>query len=105
MKFLRYFKRLNKLNPLVFKRIYGPSMAPSLKDGQIILVSKHLNKNLNNRVVVFSHQGIDKIKRVSFVSDDKVYLLGDNLKFSSDSRQFGLIDKKNIVGQLIWPKI
>ncbi len=105
MKLQKYFKPLNKLNFLFVRRIVGNSMLPALEDGQFVLISRRLNKNLNNQVVIVSHQGIDKIKRVSFSSKDEVYLLGDNLNHSTDSRQFGLVAKENIIGRLIWPKI
>ncbi len=79
-------------------------MLPSLKSGQLILVSNSMTQDLTGQMVIFSHNGLDKIKRVKTIDDNLVYLLGDNLEFSHDSRQFGYISKEQLIGRVIWPK-
>lgn len=35
------------------------------------------------------------------IKEGKLFVLGDNLKFSKDSREFGTIDKKKIIGKYL----
>lgn len=80
-------------------------MSPSLHSNQFVIVSNNLNKNLLGRVVFFNHNGLVKVKRVARVENNSVYLLGDNLIASQDSRQFGYIAIDQVIGRLIWPRI
>jgi len=56
-------------------------------------------------VVIFSHSGLEKVKRIGKVNGDRVYVLGDNATASTDSRQFGWVNKSQILGLVIWPRI
>lgn len=87
--------------PLQKYRVDGISMHPSLKKGDNVLVSKigRINKG---DIVVYSAKERDYIKRVKSISDGKYFLEGDNGEFSTDSRKFGLVDKKEIVGKAIF---
>ena len=53
-------------------------------------------------VVVAKHPYRDQvlIKRVAEVADDGLYLLGDQLDLSTDSRNFGKLDCSAILGQV-----
>lgn len=42
------------------------------------------------------------IKRIAKKEQNKYFVLGDNLEESIDSRKFGWISKKDIVGKVIW---
>ena len=53
--------------------------------------------------MIVNHNGLDKVKRVKEVNKDSVYILGDNPKKSSDSRDFGFIDRSKIIARVIWP--
>ena len=134
------------------QQVVGPSMSPTLKEGNIIIVNKlvYRFKNIQrNDIVVLSQDEKYMIKRViglpgdnieykdsylyvngikykeKFLSNDVVtkdfslkdlgydkipdnmYLvLGDNRENSLDSRSYGLVSKKNIIGKTfirIWP--
>ena len=135
------------------QQVIGPSMNPTLKEGDILIVNKLLyrvGKVQRNDIVVLSQEEKYMVKRVvglpgehieykdnyiyvdgeqykePFIDTDKVktadfkledlgydkipdgmYLvLGDNREDSKDSRDFGLITKKQIVGKAwlrIWP--
>lgn len=56
-------------------------------------------------VIVFSHPVTKQkiIKRIAEIKKEKLYVLGDNKKESTDSRSFGWIDKKSIIGKVIYP--
>lgn len=79
-------------------------MAPTLRHGQIIVVGNP-NSIQVGTVVVISHNNIDKVKRVTQIKKDQIYITGDNIAQSTDSRSFGWIDRTAVVGTLVWPKI
>jgi len=84
------------------RRISGHSMMPTLKAGKIVFAFKS-GQYFKDDIVLFSHDGLDKIKRIANVSSDNVFVLGDNMNHSTDSRVFGSINKSDIKGKVIWP--
>ncbi|MCA9318171.1 S26 family signal peptidase [Candidatus Saccharibacteria bacterium] len=79
-------------------------MYPALEAGQLVF-ALHTKQISRGDVVVFRHEGIEKIKRVVGMEGDFVYVLGDNPRFSTDSRQFGYIKQSTIAGRVVWPKV
>ena len=132
-------------------QVIGPSMNPTLKEGDVIIVNKLLYRFKDikrNDIVVLSQDEKHMIKRVvglpgdnieyidnylyvngkkykePFIKDvitedfslkdlgydkipkDMYLVLGDNRENSRDSRNYGLINKKQIIGKTfirIWP--
>jgi len=89
------------------KRIIGLSGEEvEIKDGKIIVFNKEFPDGfilsepyLPNNLITSGN------KRVK-IDDDKYFVLGDNRNFSFDSRSWGLLDKKEIVGITrlrLWP--
>lgn len=133
------------------EQVVGPSMNPTLKEGNVVVVNKLLYrfKNINrNDIVILSQNEKHMIKRVvglpgdyieykdnylyvngekykepfinnvetedfslkdlgyDKIPDDMYLVLGDNRENSLDSRSYGLIKKKQIIGKAffkIWP--
>jgi SOS-response transcriptional repressor LexA len=79
-------------------------MAPSLRAGQLV-VGRQTRDLKPGDVVIVSHNGLEKIKRIEKQQGDLIYLLGDNAAASTDSRSFGWLPAKNIVAKIIWPKL
>lgn len=75
-------------------------MSPFLKSGDIVLVSK-FGKVKPGDVVVFKIKNAVYVKRIEKKKENKYFLIGDNKKESIDSRKFGWIDKKDIIGKVI----
>lgn len=89
---------------LFFRRVVGDSMKPTLTDGQIVCVTPFLTPKVGH-VVVAILNGREVVKRIATITDDwQVQLLGDNTSQSSDSRKYGTIPKRKILGVVIWPK-
>ncbi|MDO8637943.1 MAG: S26 family signal peptidase, partial [Candidatus Daviesbacteria bacterium] len=53
-------------------------------------------------LVVFKKDRKEMVKRIQKIDDRCIFVIGDNPKESTDSRHFGWIDKKEIMGKIIW---
>ncbi len=79
-------------------------MQPALDPGQLV-VGTGLYKDLKaGDVIVFKHDGLEKIKRISKIEHGHLYVVGDNPKESTDSRKFGWITQGYVVGKVVWPR-
>lgn len=90
--------------PLLVRQVNGNSMAPTLIDGQLV-IGRQTRDLTAGDVVIVSHNGIEKIKRIEHHEGDLVYLLGDNAAESTDSRSYGWLPAKTIVAKVVWPKL
>lgn len=86
--------------------VSGRSMEPAFSSGQILLVSflPYLFQSPKIRDVVVMkdpRNGKFLLKRIIQINQEKYFVEGDNKKESTDSRVFGLLDKKNIVGKVL----
>lgn len=79
-------------------------MLPALKAGQLV-IGRQTRELKPGDVVIVSHNGLEKIKRIERQQGDLIYLLGDNSSTSTDSRQFGWVQASSIVAKVIWPKL
>jgi len=89
-------------------------MLPYLKEGDIVFFKKYKknkSKLKNRQIVILNHPLKNKnlIKRISSVNQNNIEVVGDNIEFSEDSNEFGLINNEKIIGivtsKLIIPKL
>ena len=95
---------------LDFRVVASESMTPTLEKGDIILISKlaynifgidYRNPEFRD-IVTFDHDNELLIKRVKDVSSEgDLFLVGDNIDNSLDSRDFGYIRKDSLDGKAI----
>jgi phage repressor protein C with HTH and peptisase S24 domain len=91
--------------PIRRVKISGGSMSPRFKDGRILLfhgapkVGSDLSSITGKVVLVVrdSYPGIYFIKRVKSVSAEGLWVEGDNLEESTDSRTWGHVQPHEIV--------
>lgn len=83
-------------------RVAGDSMTPTLQEGDLVLVNPHAELRVDD-IVVARHpfkQSVIIIKRIAEILPGERYLLlSDNLEESADSRSFGAIPAKDILGK------
>ena len=81
-------------------------MEPTVKNGQVVLISSLpflFNHPIVGDIVAFKNVNDEVLlKRISNITGYKVFLKGDNNIDSLDSRQIGWINKKKIIGKIIF---
>lgn len=80
-------------------------MFPMFKTGdEAIAVSFFFQKLKVGDVIIFKHSTppFVLIKRIIKISNNKFWVEGDNKKESIDSRKFGFISKKDIIGKVVF---
>lgn len=85
---------------MYIRRVVGRSMLPKIRPGSIVMALKFLRPKVGD-VVILRHDNKELIKRISELSGNGVYVLGDNPKESSDSRQYGWLPISTVLGVVI----
>jgi signal peptidase I len=84
--------------------IEGDSMEPALQDGDwCMAVAARPGDVRRGDIVVLEHPdrpGFELVKRVHGAGDGEVYVIGDNVEASIDSRDFGPVPTTAVRGRL-----
>jgi phage repressor protein C with HTH and peptisase S24 domain len=91
--------------PIILRRVVGDSMLPGLRSGKIVLGWRSVRQVRAGNIVILSHNGLEKIKHIECIDGQKLYVVGDNPSESTDSRQFGWIDRSAVLARVIWPRL
>lgn len=94
-----------RFSPILQYKIEGSSMSPALSNGQIIFVNRlvYLLNSPQEHDIVALHDPRDGkilIKRITKINRTKFFVQGDNKIASTDSRVFGWVEKKSILGKV-----
>ncbi|MHB8443452.1 MAG: nickel-type superoxide dismutase maturation protease [Patescibacteria group bacterium] len=91
-----------------FLKVKGDSMYPTIADGSVVFISflkyLFLPPKVGDIVVIKTDKfnNILILKRISDIKNNEYYVLGDNLNDSFDSRKFGYIEKRHIIGKVLF---
>ena len=102
------FKAPNEAEKDFIKRVIGAGGdTVALKDGFVYLNGKLLNESeyLKDEIKTYGGSFLKEGEEVN-VPDGYFFVLGDNRSYSSDSREWGFVPKKNIIGSsffIYWP--
>ena len=88
--------------PITRIRIVGPSMEPTLVNGDWWLVRRGASARAGDVALLVHPQRPDAlvVKRLDHPVDGGWWVLGDNADSSEDSRQFGVVPHDHVVGRL-----
>ncbi len=78
-------------------------MIPHLNPNDIILIWKFIfKKNIKiDDVITFRKDNRIMIKRVFEIDENGIFVMGDNKRDSTDSREFGSISHDLVIGKVI----
>lgn len=96
---------MNFKKPIFIRRVVGDSMSPKLPADKLLIATTIFHDLHPGFVVIVSHDGKQKVKRIERIIGEKVYVIGDNLSASTDSRHFGWLDYDQVIAVVIWPRL
>ena len=102
------FKAPNEPEKDFIKRVIAtPGDKIYIKDGSVFLNGGELNENkyLNSQVKTYAGSFLKEGQEVT-VPKENYLVMGDNRAYSSDSREWGFVPKKSIIGEsffVYWP--
>lgn len=93
-------------------KVYGTSMYPTFKEGDILLCSRLIDKQnliIGDIYIYEAPNGkyvIKRLKRIEYEEDNnyiktKYWFEGDNLAESYDSRDYGYVPEKKVIAKVI----
>jgi phage repressor protein C with HTH and peptisase S24 domain len=103
MKSPKSFGKPKKPKLLTVRRVVGESMMPTLRPGALVIaIPAHRLRPKD--IVIVTHNGLEKIKRIERIENAQVFVVGDNPAHSTDSRMFGWLDQVAVTARVIWPR-
>lgn len=81
--------------------VTGKSMEPTLVEGQLLSCNKSRKAIRNIKIgdiIVCKHDSKLIIKRVTRLFEKAYFVVGDNKAHSTDSRAYGAISRKDVIG-------
>ena len=79
-------------------------MLPNYKDREKVIVNRwgyiFQKPKINDVIIIYKKKTM--IKRIKEVKNNRFFVVGDNLSQSTDSRDFGLVEKKDILGKVVF---
>lgn len=79
-------------------------MEPTFKESDVLIISKNaywFSDPSKGDVITFNKNGKALVKRIKKIENDSLFVLGDNIDNSIDSRNFGNISKDSVIGKVI----
>ena len=87
--------------PIKMAEVNGRSMNTTLEDGELLVIHTKKQPRINDIVSVKLEDGY-VVKRLADLTEEGMYLLGDNAAVSYDSRYYGYVPLSNLDGVVIF---
>ncbi len=88
---------------LLIRQVRGHSMMPVLPPGTVVVAIRSRKLRVGD-VVIFYHEGKEKIKRIQDIKESEAYMISDHPQAGTDSRDYGWIPLSLIIGKVIKPR-
>ena len=86
-------------------QIRGDSMAPTLMDGESIIIDCAVRRVDVNGVYVFNLRGDRLVKRVQRKMDQSLVIMSDNPQYSRETLPGTRANEIEIIGRMVWPRV
>lgn len=90
--------------PIMIRRVQGHSMVPVLPPGIVVFGWRWFTRLRPGKVVIFSRENRETVKRLERVEPEGLFVLGDHPETSIDSRQYGTIPRESVEAVVVWPR-
>lgn len=90
--------------PVMIRKVQGHSMVPVLPPGTLVFGLKWFRTVRPGKVIIFTQENRETVKRVDHVQPDGLYVLGDHPETSTDSRHYGPIESSTVSSIVVWPR-
>lgn len=94
-------KSLKLRQPLIIRRVNGHSMQPTLYPGKLVLGWCYFKQLKSGQLVILVIEGREVIKRIKYIKHGMLFVVGDNLAASTDSRELGLIAEAHVTAKVL----
>ena len=84
-------------------KVFDQSMEPCLHNGDYVLASRLHGRLRKGDIVIVRHpiKRMTLVKRISSIDGNTIFVTGDNIAFSEDSRSFGPVSGAAVLGKVI----
>ena len=90
--------------PVMIRRVQGHSMVPVLPPGTLVFGWRWFNHLKTDKVIIFVRDNRETVKRIDYVKDEGLFVLGDHAETSTDSRHYGVIPETTVEAVVVWPR-
>lgn len=77
-------------------------MLPRFPANKLVLGWGRFRKLQPGDIVILKHDGLEKIKQITRIRKDYIFVIGTNDAKSTDSRQFGWINRESVIAKVIY---